>query len=165
MKIVRLTREVFDNHLGICSEFLPGYFFYSTATPPSADYLRRIMFYSEQRNTSFLLFDENNAKIIGLVLFHLYDDNACSMSMDIMLVPGGYSGNDIAQILKPVVIKIMEAYKLNSVRSTVAEFEDKSVLVLEAAGFLREVHYKEHIFVKGGRSDAFMYSIYGGSQC
>ena len=162
MKIGRLTKNVFDNHLSICSQFIPGYFYHSLATPPSADYLRRIMFYSEKRNISFLLFDENNAKIIAIILFHLFDTNSNSMNLEILLLPAEFSAGDIAKSIKTITSKIINAYHLNSFRCTVADFEEQTIRILEEMSFSREVHYKEHIFADGKRHDAFLYSIYGG---
>ncbi len=156
--VSRLTEQMLDNHIGVLSRITPNYYgLTASSLIPSADLIRRAIFYSGEHNQAFLVADSETNRIMTIILLGQYNADAKSMSVFLM------SLNDpapdpklLSEIIGTVVSDIMETLELNSVRSSVVSFEKEHLATLQLAGFENEAIMNEQIFTQGSFHDVYM---------
>jgi RimJ/RimL family protein N-acetyltransferase len=104
---------------------------------------------------------EGTGKIAGGITLHHYDDQRSRIEVGYWLLPAG-RGRGIATRAVRTLADHVHANGVLRLEAVVRPENDRSIRVLERLGFTREGTLRQLLRYRGGRADAYIYSLLAG---
>ena len=104
---------------------------------------------------------EGSGKVAGGITLHHYDDQRSRIEVGYWLLPAG-RGRGIATRAVRTLADHVHSHGILRLEAVVRPENERSIRVLERLGFTREGTLRQLLRYRGGRADAYIYSLLAG---
>lgn len=165
-KPLKLTKEIFEKHIGDLSSFKFSYFLSQSTTFLSKDYVKGFLVMAKSRPDCVVIADERSRKVAGLILLYPPREEYRDGSVVILLnAPETIDMQGFSEAVRPIINARIKKLKMFCLRSTVLAEEAEQISILELLGFEKEVVMKEQAFYNAEYKDACVYTLFGDKLC
>ncbi|MFA5104684.1 MAG: hypothetical protein WC527_05870 [Candidatus Margulisiibacteriota bacterium] len=120
------------------------------------------MFEAKKTPESSVIYENLTKSMAGLLLIYPKRPDYRDASLVILTKNGiDIDHNEFARTAKPIIAAKFSKENLFCMRSNILTSETDQIKILEAIGFEKEVHMKEHVYYDLKYVDAFAYTLFG----